>query len=88
MKRKAVNGTTTAGERLQNQRPHPPVKIEDQEGAHEVETGSGLNTIQKNILAYEFRIRMTRQVPVKKCARSHLQQQKRMTNSWTKIFKS
>ena len=32
---------TTAGERLQNQRPHPPVKIEDQEGAHEVETGSG-----------------------------------------------
>ena len=32
---------TTAGERLQNQRPHPPVKIEDQEGAHEVKTGSG-----------------------------------------------
>ena len=31
----------TAGERLQNQRPHPLVKIEDQEGAHEVETGSG-----------------------------------------------
>ena len=32
---------TTGGERLQNQRPHPLVKIEDQEGAHEVETGSG-----------------------------------------------
>ena len=32
---------TTAWERLQNQRPHPPVKIEDQGGAHEVETGSG-----------------------------------------------
>ena len=31
----------TAGERLQNQRPHPPVKIEDEEGAHEVDTGSG-----------------------------------------------
>ena len=30
-----------AGERLQNQRPHPPVKIEDEEGAHEVDTGSG-----------------------------------------------
>ena len=29
----------TAGERLQNQ--HPPVKIEDEEGAHEVDTGSG-----------------------------------------------
>ena len=32
---------TMAGERLQNQRPHPPVKIEDQESAHEVDTGSG-----------------------------------------------
>ena len=31
----------TAGERLQNQRPHPPEKIEDEEGAHEVDTGSG-----------------------------------------------
>ena len=30
-----------AGERLQNQRPHPHVKIEDEEGAHEVDTGSG-----------------------------------------------
>ena len=28
------------GERLQNQRPHPLVKIEDEEGAHEVDTGS------------------------------------------------
>ena len=31
----------TAGERLQNQRPHPPLKIEDEEVAHEVDTGSG-----------------------------------------------
>ena len=31
----------TAGERLQNQRPHPLVKIEDEEGAHEADTGSG-----------------------------------------------
>ena len=29
------------GERLQNRRPHPLVKIEDEEGAHEVDTGSG-----------------------------------------------
>ena len=28
----------TAGERLQNQRPHPPEKIEDEEGAHEIDT--------------------------------------------------
>ena len=32
---------TTAGERLQNRRPLSPVKIEDEEGAHEVDTGSG-----------------------------------------------
>ena len=38
MKRKAVNVVTTAGERLENQRPHPLVKFED---AHEVVTGSG-----------------------------------------------
>ena len=31
----------TAGKRLQNQRPHPPVKIDDEEGPHEVDTGSG-----------------------------------------------
>ena len=41
MKRKAVNVTRRQEERLQNQRPHPPVKIEDEEGAHEVDTGSG-----------------------------------------------
>ena len=35
--KKGSERDTTAGERLQNQRPHPPVKIED----HEVETGSG-----------------------------------------------
>ena len=39
--RKGSECDTMAGERLQNQRPHPPVKIEDQEGAHEVDTGSG-----------------------------------------------
>ena len=39
--KKGSERDTTAGERLQNQRPHPLVKIEDQEGAHEVETGSG-----------------------------------------------
>ena len=39
--KKGSERDTTAGERLQNQRPHPPVKIQDQEGAHEVETGSG-----------------------------------------------
>ena len=31
----------TAGERLQKQRPHPTEKIKDEEGAHEVGTGSG-----------------------------------------------
>ena len=31
----------TAGERLQKQRPHPNEKIKDEEGAHEVDTGSG-----------------------------------------------
>ena len=31
----------TAGERLQKQRPHPTEKIKDEEGAHEVDTGSG-----------------------------------------------
>ena len=35
--KKGSERDTTAGER----RPHPPVKIEDQEGAHEVDTGSG-----------------------------------------------
>ena len=29
------------GERLQNQRPHPLVKIEDEEDAHEIDTGHG-----------------------------------------------
>ena len=29
------------GERLQNQRPHPLVRIEDEEDAHEVDTGNG-----------------------------------------------
>ena len=38
---KGSERNTTAGEGLQNQRPHPPVEIEHQEGAHEVETGSG-----------------------------------------------
>ena len=32
---------TTAGERLQNQRPHPHVKIEDEEVVHEFDTGCG-----------------------------------------------
>ena len=31
----------TAGERLQKRRPHPTEKIKDEEGAHEVDTGSG-----------------------------------------------
>ena len=31
----------TAGERLQKQRPHPTEKIKDEEGAHEVDRGSG-----------------------------------------------
>ena len=39
--KKGSERDTTTGERLQNQRLHPLVKIEDQEGAHEVETGSG-----------------------------------------------
>ena len=83
--KKGSERDTTAGERLPNQRPHPPVKIEDQEGAHELKQEvaaaaaascwqesdcrnnahavmSILNTIQKNILAYEFRIRVMRQV--------------------------
>ena len=29
------------GERLQNQRPHPLVRIEDEEDAHEIDTGNG-----------------------------------------------
>ena len=40
-KRKAANATRRRGERLQNRRPLSPVKIEDEEGAHEVDTGSG-----------------------------------------------
>ena len=39
--KKGSERVTTAGERLKNQRPHPPVKIEDEEDAHEVVTGSG-----------------------------------------------
>ena len=39
--KKGSERDTTAGERLQNQRPHPPEKIEDEEGAHEVDTGTG-----------------------------------------------
>ena len=39
--KKGSERDTTAGERLQNQRPHPLVKIEDEEDAHEVDTGSG-----------------------------------------------
>ena len=31
----------TAGERLQNQRPHPLVRIEGEEGAHEIDTRNG-----------------------------------------------
>ena len=31
----------TAGERLQKHRPHPTEKIKDEEGAHEVDSGSG-----------------------------------------------
>ena len=42
--KKGSERDSTAGERLQNQRPHPLVKIEDQEGAHEVETGSGCSS--------------------------------------------
>ena len=41
--KKGSERDTTAGEQLQNQRPHPLVKIEDREGAHEVETGGGCN---------------------------------------------
>ena len=29
------------GERLPNQRPHPPVRIEDEEDAHEIDAGNG-----------------------------------------------
>ena len=39
--KKGSERDTTAGERLQNQRTHPPVRIEDEEDAHEVDTGSG-----------------------------------------------
>ena len=39
--KKGSERDTTAGERLQNQRPHPLVQIEDEEDAHEVDTGSG-----------------------------------------------
>ena len=34
----------TAGERLQNQRPHPPVKFEDEEDAHEIDTRTGCSS--------------------------------------------
>ena len=64
------------GERLQNQRPHPLARIEDEEDAHEIDTGNGcsggcdllagelsiLNTIQKNILVHKFRVRLKRLV--------------------------
>ena len=40
MKRNAVNDKT-AGERLQNQRPHPLVRIGGEEDAHEIDTGTG-----------------------------------------------
>ena len=39
--KKGSERVTTAGERLKNQRPHRPVKIEDEEDAHEVVIGSG-----------------------------------------------
>ena len=39
--RKGSECDRMADERLQNQRPHAPVKIENHEGAHEVDTGSG-----------------------------------------------
>ena len=39
--KKGSESVTTAGERLKNQRPHSSVKIEDEEDAHEVVTGSG-----------------------------------------------
>ena len=39
MKRNAVD--KTAGERLQNQRPHPLVRIEGEEDAHEIDTRNG-----------------------------------------------
>ena len=39
--KKGSERDTTGGERLQNQRTHPPVRIEDEEDAHEVDTGSG-----------------------------------------------
>ena len=39
--KKGSERVTTAGERLKNQRPHPLVKIEYEEDAHEVVTGSG-----------------------------------------------
>ena len=39
--KKGSERITTAGERLKKQRPHQPVKIEDEEDAHEVVTGSG-----------------------------------------------
>ena len=39
--RKDSEYVMTAGERLQEQRPHPLVKIEDEEGAHEVDTRCG-----------------------------------------------
>ena len=41
----------TAGERLQEQRPHPIEKIKDEEGAQEVEGGSMTNTRRRGISA-------------------------------------
>ena len=34
----------TAGERLQNQRPHPPVRIRGEEDAHEIDTRTGCSS--------------------------------------------
>ena len=39
--KKGSERDTMAGERLQNQRPHPHEKTDDEEVAHEVDTGSG-----------------------------------------------
>ena len=41
MERKAVNVSSRAGERLKNQRPHPLVRIEGEEDAHEIDTRNG-----------------------------------------------
>ena len=58
-----------AGERLPKQRPHGDEHPEHNPEEH---------------LAHKFRIRMRRHVLSKKCARPHLQQQKRVKNSWDK----